>query len=547
VRWTVGRRFGRVERTARRVFGWSRLRPGQLQAIRSVLDGTDTLVVMPTGAGKSAIYQIAALLLGGPTVVVSPLVALQRDQVAALAASGAPEAVSVNSSQSRRASRQAWEALAAGIAEFIFLTPEQLAKDDVIDQLAEHRPSLLVVDEAHLVSSWGHDFRPEYLRIRDAVDRLGHPRVVALTATAAPPVRAEIVRRLGMRDACQVIAGFDRPNLFLDVRRFDRDEGKRRAVVERVAGERKPGLVYVATRRDAERYAGALAQRGLRAEAYHAGLPSAERTRTHQRFTGDRLDVVVATSAFGMGIDKPNVRFVLHAAIPDSLDSYYQEIGRAGRDGQPANAILLYRPEDLGIQRFHAGGQPDEQALAKVALSLRAEPEPMAVAQLKDRMGLSASRLIGLVNLLEQAGAVRVVHEGRLTYRDGGPPPDKAVERAMEIAETHRRMELSRIEMMREYADTLGCRRQFLLGYFGQRLDLPCGHCDNCRSGSAYNQPPIQGDGAYRVGSQVRHREFGAGTVMRMESDRVTVLFDEAGYKTLSLETVQDHRLLTKA
>jgi ATP-dependent DNA helicase RecQ len=547
VRWTVGRRLGRVERTARKVFGWSRLRPGQLQAIRSVLDGTDTLVVMPTGAGKSAIYQIAALLIGGPTVVVSPLVALQRDQVAALAASGAPEAVSVNSSQSNRDSRHAWEALAAGTAEFLFLTPEQLAKDEVIDQLAEHRPSLLVVDEAHCVSSWGHDFRPEYLRIEDAVGRLGHPRVVALTATASPPVRAEIVTRLGMRDAHQVIAGFDRPNLFLEVRRFDRDEDKRRAVVERVMGERRPGLVYVATRRDAERYAESLAERGLTAAAYHAGMPAAERTRTHQRFTADELDVVVATSAFGMGIDKPNVRFVLHAAIPDSLDSYYQEIGRAGRDGEPANAILLYRPEDLGLQRFHAGGAPDEQALAKVARSLRRQPEPVGVAQLKDRMGLSATRLIAFVNLLEQAGAVRVVQEGRLEYRAGGPSPARAVERAMEIAETHRRVELSRVEMMREYADTLNCRRQFLLGYFGERLDLPCGNCDTCRAGTAYNQLPIDGDGAFRVGGHVRHREFGTGTVMRVEADRLTVLFDEAGYKTLSLETIRDNRLLTKA
>jgi ATP-dependent DNA helicase RecQ len=547
VRWRLGRPVGKIERTARNVFGWSSLRPGQLGAIRSVLDGADTLVVMPTGAGKSAIYQIAALLLGGPTVVVSPLVALQRDQVVALAASGAPEAVTVNSAQPHRDSQHAWEALAAGTAEFLFLTPEQLAKDEVIDQLGEHRPSLLVVDEAHCVSSWGHDFRPEYLRIEDAVERLGHPRVLALTATAAPPVRAEIVTRLGMRDAHQVVAGFDRPNLYLEVQRFDRDDDKRRAVVERVVRERQPGLVYVATRRDAERYAEAIADRGLAAAAYHAGLPAAERTRTHQRFSGDELDVVVATSAFGMGIDKPNVRFVLHAAIPDSLDSYYQEIGRAGRDGEPANAILLYRPEDLGLQRFHAGGAPDDQALARVARSLRRQRGPVGVARLREKTGLSATRLIAFVNLLEQAGAVRVVHEGRLEYRAEGPPPARAVERAMEIAEEHRRLELSRVEMMREYADTTSCRRQFLLGYFGERLDRRCGHCDTCRAGSASNLSPARGDADFGVGSQVEHREFGPGVVMRLERDRLTVLFERAGYKTLSLETVRERRLLTKA
>jgi ATP-dependent DNA helicase RecQ len=542
----VGWRVGKIDRTARETFGWSRLRPGQRQAIRSVLDGHDTLVVMPTGAGKSAIYQVAALLLGGPTVVVSPLIALQRDQVAALTAAGAPAAVTVNSAQRGSDSQHAWEALAAGTAEFLFLTPEQLAKDEVIEQLGEHRPSLMVVDEAHCVSSWGHDFRPEYLRLQDAIERLGHPRVVALTATAAPPVRREITGRLGMRRARQVIAGFDRPNLDLAVRRFDRDEDKRAAVVERVNGERLPGLVYVATRRDAERYAEALAERGLTAAAYHAGLRAAERGRTHQRFTGDELDVVVATSAFGMGIDKPNVRFVLHAAIPDSLDSYYQEIGRAGRDGEPANAVLLYRPEDLGLQRFHAGGAPDDQVLGQVARSLRRQRGPVGADRLRERLGLSATRLTAMVNLLEQAGAVRVVEEGRLEYPPDGPAPARAVERAMEIAEQHRRMELSRVEMMRAYAETTGCRRQFLLGYFGEGLDRPCGHCDTCRAGTATRQPRSRGKAAFPGGSRVEHRELGPGTVMRLESDRLTVLFDQAGYKTLSLETVQQRNLLTR-
>jgi ATP-dependent DNA helicase RecQ len=547
----IGWRVGKIERTARETFGWPRLKPGQRRAIRSVLDGYDTLVVMPTGAGKSAIYQVAALLLGGPTVVVSPLIALQRDQVAALASSRAPEAVTVNSAQRGSDSQRAFQALAAGTAVFLFLTPEQLAKDEVIDQLAEHRPSLLVVDEAHCVSSWGHDFRPEYLRLADAVERLGHPRVVALTATAAQPVREEIISRLGMRGARQVIAGFDRPNLYLEVRRFGRDDNKRAAVVERVLAEPAPGLVYVATRRDAERYAKELAARGLAAAAYHAGLRGAERTRTHERFTADQLDVVVATSAFGMGIDKPNVRYVLHAAIPDSLDSYYQEIGRAGRDGQPANAILLYRPEDLGLQRFHAGGMPDEQVLSWVAEILRHQRRPLAAAQLRERLDLSATRLTATVNLLEQAGAVRVVEDG-LEYTPNGPPPARAVERAMRIAGEHHRLELSRVEMMGAYAETTGCRRQFLLGYFGEGLDRPCGHCDTCtgRTAGAAAKPSrrrkAKDTAPFRAGSRVEHRDLGPGVVMRLESDRLTILFDRNGYKTLSLETVTSRNLLTR-
>ncbi|WP_331712132.1 RecQ family ATP-dependent DNA helicase [Agrococcus carbonis] len=339
-------------------YGWEQLREGQREAVELVLAGHDVLAVMPTGYGKSAIYQLAGRLTDRATIVVSPLIALQRDQVEQLDELGADGAVAVNSSQRVAENREAWEELEAGDAEFVFLAPEQLARDDVIERLRALRPSLVVVDEAHCVSAWGHDFRPDYLRLGHVIEALGHPTTIALTATAAPPVRDEIVERLRMRDARQVVRGFDRPNIFLEAHREHDDDDRRRAIVARAAAEAKPGLVYVATRKEAERVAEALREAGMAAEVYHAGMARAERERVHEAFTDGSAEVVAATSAFGMGIDKADVRFVLHAAPPDSPDSYYQEIGRAGRDGEPALAALYFRQEDFGLHRFRTAARP---------------------------------------------------------------------------------------------------------------------------------------------------------------------------------------------
>jgi ATP-dependent DNA helicase RecQ len=311
---------------------------------------------------------------------------------------------------------------------------------------------------------------------------------------------------------------------------------KEEAVVLRAAGEAKPGIVYAATRKQADAYAAALAELGLRACSYHAGMRAVARDDVHSRFLADELDVVVATTAFGMGIDKPNVRFVLHADVPDSLDAYYQEIGRGGRDGEPATAVLFYRPEDLGLRRFFSSSTADPVVLQRVAKLARLHDGPIAPAELRAAAQLSASRLTAAVNLLEEAGALAVDGRGRVVVRRDAPDPPQAAEAAVEVAEARKRVEVSRVEMVRGYAETTGCRRHFLLAYFGESYGDTCGNCDCCDEGAADTTGAEAN--AWQVNDRVTHDTWGDGVVMRCETDRVTVLFEQVGYKTLKLDAV---------
>ena len=535
---------------AQRVLGHPSLRSGQLEALQATMSGRDVVAVMPTGHGKSALYQLPAALLDGVTVVVSPLIALQRDQVTALEeAPAGPPARALNSTQGAAETDEVWRVVEESGRMVLFLSPEQLARDEVVARLGEHRVAQVVVDEAHCISAWGHDFRPDYLRLGTVVDRLGHPPVLALTATAPRPVRDEVVERLHLRDPLVLVRGFDRPNLHLEVRRHVEEGDRRAAVVDTVAGLEMPGLLYVATRRDTTAYAALLAERGLRAVAYHGGLRAAERHRAHEQFDDGSADVVVATSAFGMGIDKPDIRFVVHAATPDTPEGYYQEIGRGGRDGARAAAVLFYRPEDFSLHRFHAGRGVDEELVGRLVRRLRREPDGLTHRALAAALEVSTRRVSGAVNLLERVEAVRV--EGS-TVRATDATPKVAVRRAVEEAEVRQRVGQSRMDMMRGYAETTGCRRRFLLGYLGEELDGPCGNCDTCEDGVAGAVVVDAGSadaGAdpFPVGRAVRHRTWGDGIVMSAEPDRVTVLFEREGYRTLSLELVNDEELLSSA
>ncbi|GAA3342132.1 RecQ family ATP-dependent DNA helicase [Curtobacterium pusillum] len=529
------------------VFGWT-LRPEQETVVDAVLAGRDALAVMPTGSGKSAIYQVAGLALDGAVVVVSPLVALQEDQVVGLEDHpDAPRAVTINATRGRRDLDEAWDAVADGSARYVFLAPEQLAKDDVVERLRTAGVALVTVDEAHCVSSWGHDFRPDYLVLGEVVERLGRPPVLAMTATGSSPVRSEIVERLGMRDPLVLATGFDRPELRLEVVRHEDAESKRDALAAQVAGLDGAGIVYVATRAETLEYSDVLVEAGRRAKPYHAGLRVRDREAVHHAFLDGSVDVVVATSAFGMGIDKPDVRFVVHADVPESVDAYYQEVGRAGRDGEPGLATMHYRAEDLGLRRFFASGSPRPASLRAV---YDAVPPRRTVrrSDLADASGLAARTAGRAANALVDAGVLVDVRDG--LERAAGAPrsADAAALAASERADERERIEESRIAMMRRYAETDECRRQFLLGYFGDELPEPCGNCDTCSSGSAAEAHAADGshDGEWPPDAAVEHAEWGRGTVMSTEDDRVTVFFESAGYRTLALADVEDRGLLER-
>src|SRR5690606_8405968 len=385
-----------------RVFGYSSFRPGQAEIIADLIEGRDAFVLMPTGGGKSLCYQVPAILRPGTAVVVSPLISLMKDQVDALVASGVAAAC-YNSSLSGDEARRVLARLHGGELDLLYVSPERLLSNGFMARLDDIDIALVAIDEAHCVSQWGHDFRPEYAALGQVRERFPRVPLAAFTATADHQTREDIVRVLGLGDARRHVSGFDRPNIRYTVREKNRPfDQLTRFLASRPT---ESGIVYALSRKTVEAVASRLSVEGISAAAYHAGLDGATRARVQERLLRDELRVVVATVAFGMGIDKPNVRFVVHYDMPRHIEGYYQETGRAGRDGLPAEALLLFGAQDIVTAR----------------------------------------------SLIESGGN-----------------------------ETQKRIETHKLNAMVGFAESLGCRRRVLLGYFGERLDEDCGNCDAC-------------------------------------------------------------------
>ncbi|MBQ9829018.1 MAG: RecQ family ATP-dependent DNA helicase [Akkermansia sp.] len=494
-----------VQQALKTYFGFDELRPGQDEVVQAIMAGRDAMGIMPTGGGKSLCYQLPALCRPGLTVVVSPLIALMKDQVDALQARGIP-AAAINSSLGAEEYRQVMQALRYGELKIVYVAPERFAQEGFMTLLRGLQISLLAVDEAHCLSQWGHDFRPDYLRLGRVREALGYPQTVALTATATAHVREDILTTLQLKEPAVVISGFARDNLDFAITHCESRKAKFERI-QQVVSRWKTGIIYCSTRKNVMLVFEELSSRHVNVVAYHAGMTDEEREFSQNAFVSGRADVVVATNAFGMGIDRPDVRFVVHFEIPGSVEAFYQEAGRAGRDGNPSACELLFNHADLKTQEFFfEGSNPPINLIRALYNFLRFESDPtthelhITVDAMAERMGKEVNPMaVGTaLSCLIHAGAIqRFDVPGQLTKGTRLLKPELNFE-CLDIdrnsLEEKARRDHLKIEAMTRFAYSMGCRQQWILDYFGEVNSEPCGHCDVCAASDSNEREKVSGD-----------------------------------------------------
>lgn len=474
--------WDRLRKKAQAFFGIDELRPGQKEMIETVMKGKNALGVMPTGAGKSLCYQLPALFLPKATIVVTPLLSLMHDQTHKLEEAGV-ETAHLDSTLTRLEEQRAVKAVKNGQKALVYVTPERLENPEYLELLKKGGVSLLVVDEAHCVSQWGHDFRPAYLGIRKAIEAFGNPPVLALTATATPQVEKDILEQLNLKNVKVCHTGVDRKNLVFEVYRTVNAETKFQRLLELIHHNEGTGIVYVSTVKLANELHTQLLKAGIIAAKYHGKMRMKEREVIQDDFMANRYRVIVATKAFGLGIDKPDVRFVIHYTFPDSVESYYQEAGRAGRDGKKALAALLYRLEDKRVHSFFLGGKyPNRSDAALVYSTLlkvtQLGSQTSSLEEVVKAAGIVKRKVQVLLAYLEKEKVIQYHKQIRLKkiFTDGHD-----LDRFLNHYEERLGQDRSRIKEIMKYGQTTECRATFFRDYFAEKHGEICRKCDNCR------------------------------------------------------------------